>query len=95
MNKMEMYRELMETRIKEWKTKFGELEEKATRATGETRAELMKALGELRQKNEVFKEKWSALQKESGAAWESMKAGVEKAAVELKEAVDKVIARFK
>jgi len=95
MNKTAMYREKIEALIKDWKTKFGELDEKASRATGETKAELVKALGELRQKNEVFKEKWSALQKESGAAWESMRAGVEKAAVELKEAVDKVMARFK
>jgi hypothetical protein len=94
MNKMEMHQK-METLIKEWKIKFGELDEKATRVTGEKKAELLKSLGELRQKNEVFKEKWSALQKESGAAWEYMKTGVEKAAVELKEAVDKAIARFK
>lgn len=90
-----MHRQKMETLSKEWKTKFGELDEKATRATGETKTELVKALGELRQKNEIFKEKWSALQKESGAAWESMKAGAEKAAVELKESVEKVGTRFK
>lgn len=94
MNRTEMHQK-METLIKEWKVKFGELDEKATRVTGEKKAELWKALGELRQKNEVFKEKWSALQKESGAAWEHMRTGVEKAAVELKEAVDKAIARFK
>jgi peptidoglycan hydrolase CwlO-like protein len=94
-SKFETYRERMEAQIKEWKTKFGVLEEKATKATGETRAELLKAMGELRQKNEVFKEKWAALQKESGIAWESMKVGVEKAASDLKEAVDKVLAQFK
>lgn len=95
MSKIDIFREKMEAQLKEWKAKFEALDEKATRATGETKADLLKAIEELRRKNEAVKEKWNALQKESGAAWETMKEGVEKAASELKEAVDKVIARFK
>ncbi len=95
MSKIDIFREKMEAQLREWKAKFETLEEKATRATGETKAELLKAIEELRRKNEALKEKWNALQKERGAAWETMKEGVEKAASELKEAVDKVIARFK
>ena len=95
MSKIDIFREKMEAQLKDWKTKFEMLEEKATKATGETKVELVKAIDELRRKNEALKEKWNALQKESGAAWETMKEGVEKAASELKEAVDKVIARFR
>jgi dsDNA-specific endonuclease/ATPase MutS2 len=95
MYKIDIYREKMEAQLKEWKTKIEMLEDKAAKATGETKAELVRATGELRHKNEALKEKWNALQKESGAAWETMKEGVEKAVSELKEAVDKVIARFK
>ena len=71
------------------------LEDKAAKATGETKAELMRAIGELRQKKGVVKDKWNDLQKESSAAWDTMKEGLEKAAAELKSALDKVTSRFK
>jgi rubrerythrin len=95
MDKMETYREKLEAQLKEWKAQIEMLEEKAAKASGETKAEMMRSIGELRQKKEVVKEKWSALQKESGIAWDTMKAGVEKAASELKSALDKVLSRFK
>ncbi len=95
MDKMEAYREKLEAQLKEWKAKIEMLEEKAVRATGETKAELTRAIAELRQNKEVVKEKWSELQKQSGAAWDTMKEGVEKKAAELKEALDKIVARFK
>jgi chromosome segregation ATPase len=93
--KMDVYREKLEAQLKEWKAKIEMLEEKAAKATGETRTELLGAIGELRQKKEVVKEKWTELQKESGAAWDKMREGLDKAAVELKNALDKVVSRFK
>lgn len=95
MDNMEAYREKLETQLKEWKVKIEMLEKKAAEASGETKAELMRAIGELRQKKELVKEKWTELQKEGGAAWNTMKEGVEKAASELKSALDKVVSRFK
>jgi coproporphyrinogen III oxidase len=95
MDKMEVFREKLETQLKEWKAKIEMLEDKAAKATGETRAELTKAIGELRQKKEVVKEKWKKLEKEGGATWETMKEGVEKSAAELKTALDKIVSRFK
>ena len=95
MDKMEAYREKLEAQLKEWKTKIDMLEEKAAKATGETKAEMMRSIEELRQNKKLVKEKWNALQKESGIAWDTMKEGVEKAASELKSALDKVISRFK
>jgi hypothetical protein len=95
MDKMETYREKLEAQLKEWKAKIDMLEEKAAKATGETKAEMMRSIEELRQKKVVVKEKWNALQKESGIAWDTLKEGVEKAVSELKSALDKVISRFK
>lgn len=95
MDKMEAYREKLEAQLKEWKAKIEILEKKAAKATGETKAEMMQAIKELRQKKEVMKEYWTKLEKESGLAWDKMKDSVENAAAELKSALDKVIARFK
>ncbi len=44
----------MEAQIREWKAKFEAMDEKATRATGETKAELLQAIHELRRKNEAL-----------------------------------------
>ena len=95
MDKMDAYREKLEAQLKEWKSKIEMLEKKATEASGETKTELMRAIGELRQKKELVKEKWSELQKESSATWDTVKDGLEKAASEFKNALDKVVSRFK
>ena len=95
MDKMDLYREKLEAQLKEWKAKIEVLEEKAARATGETRIEMQRAISELSQKKEVVKEKFNALQKEGGAAWDTLKDGVEKAAGELKSTIDKFVSRFK
>lgn len=95
MEKMEEYRQKLETQLKEWKAKIELLEDKAAKATGETKTDLMRAIGELRQKKEVVKEKMNELQKETGVVWDQMKERVDKAASELKSALDKVVSRFK
>ncbi len=95
MDKMEAYREKFEAQLKEWKAKIEMLENKAAEASGETRNELMRVIGDLRQKKGLVKEKLTELQKESSAAWDTMKDGVEKAASEFKSALDKVVSRFK
>jgi len=95
MEKMEEYRQKLEAQLKEWKAKIELLEDKAAKATGETRTELVRAIDELRQKKGVVKDKLNELQKESGVVWEQMKERVDKAASELKSALDKVLSRFK
>jgi chromosome segregation ATPase len=95
MEKMEEYRQKLEAQLKEWKAKIELLEDKAARATGETKTELLRAIDELRQKKGVVKDKLSELQKESGVVWEQMKERVDKAASDLKSALDKVLSRFK
>ena len=95
MEKMEEYRQKLEAQLKEWKVRIEQLEDKAVKATGETRDELLKAVDELRQKKGVVKDKLNELQKESGAVWEQMKERVDTAASELKSALERVISRFK
>lgn len=95
MDRMEAYREKLEAQLKDWMAKIEMLEKKAAEATGETKTELMRAIGELRQKKGLVKEKWTELQKDSSAAWDTMKDGLEKAASEFKNALDKVVSRFK
>ena len=95
MDKKDVYWEKVETQLKDWKAKIEVLEDKAAKTTGETKIELMKAIGDLRQKKEVVKEKWDKMQKEGSAAWDTMKEGMEKAVSELKNAFDKVATRFK
>lgn len=95
MENMEEYRQKLEAQLKEWKAKIELLEDKAAKATGETRAELLRAVDELRGKKGAVKDKMNELQKESGVVWEQMKERVDKAASELKSALDRVLSRFK
>ena len=95
MEKMEEYRQKLEAQLKEWKAKIELLEDKAAKATGETRTELLRAVDELRHKKGAVKDKLNELQKESGVVWEEMKARVDNAASELKSALDRVLSRFK
>jgi hypothetical protein len=95
MDKMQAYREKFEAELQEWKAKIELLEEKAAKATGETKTELLRSIKELRQQKAVVKEKWQAVQKESGVVLDKMKESVEKAASELKSALENVVKRFK
>lgn len=95
MDKQDMYREKIESQLKEWKAKINMLENKASTLSSEAKTTLMKEIGELRGKKTVVKEKWNELQKTGGDTWDKMKDSVEKSAEELKKAVEKVVARFK
>jgi phage tail tape-measure protein len=95
MDKKEEYTKKLEAQLKEWKAKIDTLEARGAKITSEAKTELMREIKELRQKIGIVKEKWNELQKVSGDSWDTMKEGVEKAATELKGALDRVISRFK
>ena len=95
MDKKEEYRKKLEAQLKEWKAKIDTLEAKGAKLTAEAKTELMREIGELRKRKGIVKEKWNELQKAGGDSWDTMKVGVEKAAAELKGAMDRVISRFK
>jgi SMC interacting uncharacterized protein involved in chromosome segregation len=94
-DKKEEYREKLEAQFKEWKAKIESLEARGAKFTSESKTEFMREIEELRQKKGIVREKWNELQRVSGDSWDSMKEGVEKAAAELKGALERVISRFK
>jgi hypothetical protein len=95
MDKKEEYRKKVEAQLKEWKTKIDSLETRGAKFTSDAKAELLREIEELRKKKGVVKEKWNELQKAGSDSWDTMKEGVEKTSAELKEALDRVISRFK
>jgi predicted nucleic acid-binding Zn-ribbon protein len=95
MDRKEIYREKIESQLKEWKAKIDMLESKVSTLSSEAKSTLMKEIEELRGKKTVVKEKLSELQKTGEDTWDKMMDGVEKSAEELKKAVEKVVARFK
>ncbi len=95
MDRKEEYRQKLEAQLKEWKAKIDRIEARTSMVSSETKAELMKEIEELRRKKMVVRERWDEVQKTGGEAWDTLKEGVEKAAGELKQALDKVVSRFK
>jgi len=95
MDKKEIYREKIESQLKEWKAKIDTLEGKASTLTSEAKTTLKKEIEDLRSKKLVVKEKWNELQKTGEDTWDKMKDGVEKSTDDLKRALEKVVARFK
>jgi len=95
MDTKEEYLKRLEAQLKEWKNKIDMLETRASKVSAEAKTDLMKEIEGLRSKKLVFKQKWQELQKAGGEAWDTAKEGVEKSAAELKQALDKVVSRFK
>jgi len=95
MDKKDAYREKLDAQLKEWKTKIDQLESKLSSLSSDAKNELIKEIEDLRKQKTVVREKWNELQKTGGEAWDKLKDGVEKASVELKEKLEKVISRFK
>jgi hypothetical protein len=95
MDKREEYRQRLEQQLKEWKDRIDRLEARTSMVSSETKADLMREIEELRRKKLVVKERWDALQRTGGEAWDTLREGAEKAAADLKQAIDKVVGRFK
>jgi chromosome segregation ATPase len=95
MDKKDAYREKLDAQLKDWKSKIDQLELRLASASTEVKDDLIKEIEGLRQQKAVVKERWNELQKTGGEAWDKMVDGLEKAAGELKESLDKVLSRFK
>ena len=95
MDTKEEYLKKLEAQFREWKYKIDTLETRTSMVSSEVKSELLRDVEILRGKKAVVKEKWIELQKSGGEAWETTREGVEKAAGELKHALDKVVSRFK
>jgi hypothetical protein len=89
------YQEKFEAQLREWKAKIEVLEAKAAKATAEAKIELIKEVEDLRRKKIALQAKFDELQHAGGEAWDTLKGGVEKAASELKSALERAISRFR
>lgn len=95
MDRKDVYREKFDAQLKEWKAKIDQLEARVASASSEVKEELLKEIEGLRRQKSVVREKWNELQKAGGETWDKMKEGLEKASADLKETLDRVLARFK
>lgn len=95
MERKKEFLDRMEAQIKEWKAAIDRLEARTSMVSTERKADLLREIEELRRKKLAVKEKWDDMQKAGGEVLDTLKEGVERAAAELKQALDKVMSRFK
>lgn len=81
--------------VGETDTKIKQLEAKASKASGDTRAEYDKVVKDLKAKRVQASKKLDAMGKATGAAWDSAKDSFADAYKDLHEAYEKAAAKFK
>jgi uncharacterized coiled-coil DUF342 family protein len=81
--------------MREWSAKIDLLKARADQAGAEAKIEYRNRIEDLRQKKEALQTKLSELQNASDAAWKDLKAGTERAAADLKDAVQSALSKFK
>ena len=89
------FQQKLETQLREWETKLGELRSKAEKAKSEIRDEFELQLEGLTAKQAVAREKLSELRRHGEWAWEDLKDGADKAWKELREAMERAASRLK
>jgi len=95
MDDKELYREKLEAKFKEMKARVELLEAKAAQVKAESKLEFNKHLAELRQKRDALQGKLDEVKKSGGEAWKDLRSGMEKAAEELKQAIDRAMDKFR
>ena len=95
MESKEAYKSKMDAQLKEWSMKIAQLKSKAEVAETTIKAECLRQVDALRVKSEEAHAKLEELKKAGDEAWDTLKAGVEKAASELKDAINNVVSKFK
>ena len=95
MENKEAYRDKLEAQMREWSAKIDLLKARADQAEAEAKIEYNKRIEDLRQKKEALKAKLDELRNASDAAWQDIKAGTERAAADLKDAVQSALSKFK
>jgi chromosome segregation ATPase len=95
MDRREAYREKLDAQLKELKTKIDRLESRVSTLSAEAKAELSREIHDLRGRKMIVREKWNELQKSGGEAWDAMREGVDRAVTDLKDALERVISRFR
>ena len=91
----EAYLANREAELKEWDAKILQLEAKAEQAQAQVKILYYEQLEALRTKRTTVREKLHELTLSSGAAWESVKIGLENAWHDLKGGLTSAAAKFK
>lgn len=95
MENKEAYREKLEAQLREWSAKIDLLKAKADQAEADAKIDYKNRIEDIRHRKEVLQAKLKELQKASDAAWKDVKAGTERAAADLKEALKSALSKFK
>lgn len=91
----EAYREKLEAQMREWSAKIDLLKARADQAKAEAKIEYNKGIEDLLRRKEALQAKISDLQHASDAAWKDIKAGTERAAADLSDALQRALSKFK
>jgi len=91
---MQAFRKQMETKLNEYGEKIDQLQAKAEKLKGDSKAKVEQQLTALRQKRDEVSEKLKELSSSSGNAWEQLKSGVDAAMDDLVNTYKKVVAEF-
>lgn len=95
METKDAYKARIDAQLKEWGAKIAELQAKAEAAEASARIEYLKQVEALRMKKEKTQLKLEELKKAGDEAWETLKAGVEQAASDLKDSINSAVSKFK
>jgi hypothetical protein len=93
--KKKAYIQKMETQLKKWGTDIDLLKAKAEKSKAEAKIMYLKQIKELRAKQNVVKQKLHGFKESGGGAWEEVKAGVDQAVDDLKDAFVRAKSRWK
>lgn len=95
MEKKDAYKAKIDAKLKEFGARIDELKAKAEGAEAGAKVEYMKQVETLRRKKEAAQVKLEELKKAGDEAWDKLKAGVEHATAELKDAIHNARSKFK
>jgi predicted nuclease with TOPRIM domain len=90
----ELYVEKMKAKLDEWNAEIDKLEAKSRQKEADAREAYEKKIESIKEKRQATKENLDNMQQAGENAWEDLKAGVEKAAASLGEAIRSAQSRF-
>jgi len=85
----------MEKRLRDWGEEIEKIRGKADRLGTESRAKYQEQVRDLRDKQELARQKLQEVKKAGGEAWEDLLAGADSAMNDLKKSVEKTVAKWK
>jgi hypothetical protein len=94
MESKDAYKAKIDAQLKEWSIKIADLKGKAELVESNVKVEYLKQVDAMRAKKEETQAKLEELKKAGDDAWETLKAGVEKAASELKDSINSAISKL-